>query len=88
MSLPARGAWIEMIMVTHVSPLELRSLPARGAWIEMPPGTGFWVVLICRSPHGERGLKSVRQRCILRFSVSLPARGAWIEIQTLNSATK
>ena len=34
----------------------------------------------CRSPHGERGLKS----CTMNFSApdskSLPARGAWIEI--------
>ena len=35
-SLPARGAWIEMIM-SEVTGEQATSLPARGAWIEMAP---------------------------------------------------
>ena len=56
MSLPARGAWIE-IAVIRADISSFSSLPARGAWIEicsvifLPPNT------CCRSPHGERGLK-------------------------------
>ena len=34
MSLPARGAWIEIRKQYPNSP-EIESLPARGAWIEM-----------------------------------------------------
>ena len=34
MSLPVRGAWIEML-VQATSSLLLESLPVRGAWIEM-----------------------------------------------------
>ena len=34
----------------------------------------------CRSPHGERGLKSGNTHYVLRSVKSLPARGAWIEI--------
>ena len=34
MSLPVRGAWIE-ISFASTSPAENRSLPVRGAWIEM-----------------------------------------------------
>ena len=34
------------------------SLPARGAWIEIWLRTMVGHMSICRSPHGERGLKS------------------------------
>ncbi len=56
-SLPARGAWIEIVIPQSVQIDDAPSLPARGAWIEM-----FTLVLGlgikgCRSPHGERGLK-------------------------------
>jgi hypothetical protein len=35
---------------------------------------------IGRSPHGERGLKSLTGYKYLDIVVSLPTRGAWIEI--------
>ena len=35
-----------------------------------------------RSPHGERGLKSVRLFAAVVGKWSLPTRGAWIEITT------
>ena len=34
-----------------------------------------------RSPHGERGLKSLSRSSKIFFDKSLPTRGAWIEIQ-------
>ena len=34
------------------------SLPLRGAWIEIPALTVFRFMMRCRSPCGERGLKS------------------------------
>ena len=36
--------------------------------------------LYSRSPHGERGLKSVWFSSKFRNNLSLPTRGAWIEI--------
>ena len=36
----------------------------------------------CRSPRGERGLKSVPALLGLAVGASLPARGAWIEMIT------
>ena len=34
-----------------------KSLPVRGAWIEMTSVTTTCILLNCRSPCGERGLK-------------------------------
>ena len=34
-SLPARGAWIEMLYHKNGRRMACRSLPARGAWIEI-----------------------------------------------------
>ena len=57
MSLPTRGAWIEIVIHMHTPAVQSQSLPTRGAWIEM------WVKAMqrgcpmVRSPHGERGLK-------------------------------
>ena len=36
--------------------------------------------LLCRSPCGERGLKSLTLLTRLRLWLSLPVRGAWIEM--------
>ena len=41
---------------------------------------GWGNVAICRSPCGERGLKSDGFGAVSSFSASLPVRGAWIEI--------
>ena len=58
----------------------MTSLPARGAWIEIgnlpDPEDG----VSCRSPRGERGLKSYSPAKTPYYIPSLPARGAWIEI--------
>ena len=57
MSLPARGAWIEMWQ-TAASFRRRKSLPARGAWIEIHPNRQRPRHRFRRSPRGERGLKS------------------------------
>ena len=57
MSLPSRGAWIE---ICRCRPLSLRrrwSLPSRGAWIEIGKTSIMMWAFVGRSPHGERGLK-------------------------------
>ena len=56
------------------------SLPARGAWIEILPRSACPTHQAGRSPHGERGLKSLAIGVQLSDHESLPARGAWIEI--------
>ena len=57
-SLPTRGAWIEIPRATD-PPYKRPSLPTRGAWIEINclSFSGIWGHR--RSPHGERGLKSI-----------------------------
>lgn len=39
-----------------------------------------FVQFCCRSPHGERGLKSVLRIPVVLAVWSLPTRGVWIEI--------
>ena len=56
MSLPVRGAWIEMDS-TDIEQLTKRSLPVRGAWIEIWERLPVLVQAKRRSPCGERGLK-------------------------------
>ena len=38
-----------------------------------------------RSPHGERGLKSVMNALYAILPRSLPARGAWVEIAAVRA---
>ena len=56
-SLPTRGAWIEIYTGPEIDSA-IGSLPTRGAWIEIARGHIGCTLDICRSPHGERGLKS------------------------------
>ena len=56
LSLPARGAWIE-IGYQGVIYIRIPSLPARGAWIEIVIRFRQRYATNRRSPHGERGLK-------------------------------
>ena len=56
------------------------SLSSRRAWIEMVVGLANALLYIGRSPHGERGLKSVLAACQLNRNGSLSSRRAWIEI--------
>ena len=57
-----------------------RSLPVRGAWVEIPRTSCLWMVFACRSPCGERGLKSPFLPGLYRPARSLPVRGAWVEM--------
>ena len=56
-SLPTRGAWIEIAPVTVSTVSPDSSLPTRGAWIEIHFGILGKIPDQRRSPHGERGLK-------------------------------
>ena len=78
LSLPTRGAWIEMRSKFGLI-RQITSLPTRGAWIEIPnkrarpcackslPTRGAWIEI----PIGS--CRATKRR-------SLPTRGAWIEI--------
>ena len=84
MSLPVRGAWIEILrMAGDVE--YVKSLPVRGAWIEMAlvriadfygvsslPVRGAWIEIKSTSSS----ISSAR---------SLPVRGAWIEMEESRS---
>ena len=79
MSLPTRGAWIEMPW----SVANLTEILGRSPHGER--GLKFtlrgWVRLKDRrSPHGERGLKFVWKLDRFARNRSLPTRGAWIEM--------
>ena len=56
LSLPVRGAWIEM-MRDRLIPRSGLSLPVRGAWIEICTLPQLAQLHKRRSPCGERGLK-------------------------------
>ena len=55
-SLPVRGAWVEMPALRCRS-APCPSLPVRGAWVEIYCSDGVSVCRRSRSPCGERGLK-------------------------------
>ena len=63
-SLPARGAWVEIILSLKVI-VTPPSLPARGAWVEIILDYRRKRPISGRSPHGERGLKFlIRAHCV------------------------
>ena len=85
MSLPTRGAWIEMLVLV-IGLIVLLSLPTRGAWIEITHLHPYKTRVICRSPRGERGLKSKLHKPNGNSYSSLPTRGAWIEMRGVGSS--
>ena len=63
MSLPVRGAWIEIVMLSVYDGIPKMSLPVRGAWIEIMiltnmnnkieslPVRGAWIEMIYDKPY-------------------------------------
>ena len=60
----------------------LLSLSSRRAWIEINTDERKAFTAICRSPRGERGLKSATDCAKMLGYRSLSSRRAWIEILT------
>ena len=71
MSLPSRGAWIE-ILLTSQDVCEALSLPSRGAWIEIAiqeaervgtlsiPSRGAWIeIFVVRAPDAAKTCRSL-----------------------------
>ena len=79
LSLPVRGAWIEIPAPEHQGDQRQRRSPCgeRGLKCE---GRAPLRNAGRRSPCGERGLKSSTARKSRTRLSSLPVRGAWIEI--------
>ena len=57
MSLPVRGAWVEISCSGGGRSAGGLSLPVRGAWVEIAHSCSMRRRSVCRSPCGERGLK-------------------------------
>ena len=71
MSLPVRGAWIE-IPRRRCHTARRESLPVRGAWIEMQRSMSRAILPLRRSPCGERGLKSENVACFSKRGCRSP----------------
>ena len=75
MSLPAWGAWIEIICLSRSAKRD-SSLPAWGAWIEIVPKCLAYQNGFRRSPHGERGLKFTFSQIIILGRHVAPRMGS------------
>ena len=79
-SLPVRGAWVEITTTARCSAFSCASLPVRGAWVEifLWPFSAFRGVrsLPVRGAWVEMRLHKVGRKP----DWSLPVRGAWVEI--------
>ena len=80
-SLSSRRAWIEIGDFKNDYKFIISSLSSRRAWIEITNRESVTDSLLCRSPHGERGLKFWSLHIMLKSNVSLSSRRAWIEIR-------
>ena len=79
MSYPARGMWIEMIIISNDGDFDL-SYPARGMWIEIHFRSRRLSLVVRRTPRGVCGLKCPGNSRHTSLAWSYPARGMWIEI--------
>ena len=80
---PARGAWIEMMLIIAFGGTEAGRTPHGVRGLKSLYDYIITRLCRCRTPHGVRGLKSDGS---MRGSMPLsshPARGAWIEIALL-----
>ena len=79
LSLPSRGAWIEISMRSKYARL-LVSLPSRGAWIEISALPGSMRASSVAPLAGSVDRNVAVAQLLHRLVPSLPSRGAWIEI--------
>ena len=78
LSLPVRGAWIEIKINLAFRCRRQSSLPVRGAWIEILSGDdNLRSVYDGRSPCGERGLKS--SNSLLAYAVTVAPRAGSVD---------
>ena len=81
LSLPIRGAWIEIRFKRGKIIRDGRS-PSGERGLKYPRTPRAYRKTQSRSPSGERGLKSLGLRDGKNLPSSLPIRGAWIEMPT------
>ena len=79
LSLPVRGAWIEIFRMATKSTLEAGRSPCGERGLKCGVRGGV-AADVRRSPCGERGLKSESRLPANWACPSLPVRGAWIEM--------
>ena len=75
MSLPVRGAWVEM-PTEIITQKGAKSLPVRGAWVEIDASLKNLLKSAGRSPCGERGLKYFLLSPLLLFAIVAPRAGS------------
>ena len=78
---PARGTWIEMLIVTIEIIIALLTFPARGTWIEISPETTSSYIPsdVPRKGNVDRNVTHFER--IIEYNPTFPARGTWIEIR-------
>ena len=77
LSLPIRGAWIEILRNASPGRTGQWSLPIRGAWIEMVfLSLAAAGLLTRRSPYGERGLKLYASDGVVKVVEVAPHTGS------------
>ena len=87
LSLPSRGAWIEILWMMVMRPSSLPSLPSRGAWIEIIKRDAYRLGMTVAPLAGSVDRNSASFSSLSEVRASLPSRGAWIEIQILHHVT-
>ena len=89
LSLPTRGAWIEIVGINELRLAVVSRSPHGERGLKSGSRIPYGHQIKSRSPHGERGLKFTKEVTMRnKFGVSLPTRGAWIEISGASSAKR
>ena len=79
-SRPARGAWVEILLLWIGSEIRL-SRPARGAWVEIFPMGERFAALTWSRPARGAWVEIPKPEKARDRAGSRPARGAWVEIE-------
>ena len=80
LSLPVRGAWVEIAVDGYVLTSDFGRSPCGERGLKLGRCVSPGASCVCRSPCGERGLKFLMDSEKQTFYMSLPVRGAWVEI--------
>ena len=80
LSLPVRGAWIEISRSLFARKQRCGRSPCGERGLKCTASRACGTPPLRRSPCGERGLKSSGLGAVFRRLPSLPVRGAWIEM--------
>ena len=79
-SLPVRGAWVEISHFAGTLQYRQPSLPVRGAWVEIALGSVSIHAQNVSLPVRGAWVEMRTSKCRACDLESLPVRGAWVEI--------